>query len=417
LASGLFVERRAAFPDNVNILPNDTVPPESDPGTVGVPDWQPGDPNGVEIVGGDGPGWTPPRIVASPWSGWPIEWQTPNWMGQVALLTDTAWTCLDSNASILSTMPPYLVNAAPTLNADWVRNPDPDLYTSWEEFAKQMFWDYQGVGECFIVATARYSTGWPARFHVVEPWMVDVDMDGARRVYAIGEQDVTEDMLHIRYQSRVGDAHGHGPLEVAGPRLVAAAALARYANQLASSGGIPHSVLIHPARLTAKRAAELQAQWVDARMSSIGMPAVLSGGLDFKTLSFNPKDLALVELSQWNEARIAVLLGVPPFFVALPSGGDSMTYSNVTSLLVYRWRAGLSPIAGHVMSALSQWTLPRGTQVEINRDEFIKPGPLERAQTAEILTRIGALTAEQVAEQERFTVAAPTEALTSGALQ
>ena len=58
-----------------------------------------------------------------------------------------------------------------TLIADWLTNPDPDVYTSWEEFAKQLFWDYQ-LGEAFVLATARYATGWPARFHVVPPWYV-----------------------------------------------------------------------------------------------------------------------------------------------------------------------------------------------------------------------------------------------------
>ena len=55
-------------------------------------------------------------------------------------------------------MPPYLVGASPSLPADWLNNPDPDLYTSWEEFAKQLFWDYQ-LGEAFVLATARYANG------------------------------------------------------------------------------------------------------------------------------------------------------------------------------------------------------------------------------------------------------------------
>ena len=59
-------------------------------------------------------------------------------------------------------------------------------------------------------------------------------------------------------------------------------------------------------------------------MSSLGLPAVLSGGVDFKTLQFNPTDMAFVELSSWNEARIAVLLSVPPTLVALPSGEESL---------------------------------------------------------------------------------------------
>jgi HK97 family phage portal protein len=333
----------------------------------------------------------------------------------VQSVTDTAWACLDSNSSILSTMPPYLVGAAGSLAADWLNNPDPDQYVSWEEFARQLFWDYQAAGEAYIWATAYYATGWPARFHVVAPWYVDADIDGAgRRRFKIGETDITGDTLQIRYTSRVGDAHGHGPLEAGGPRLVAASALARYAFNVANAGGIPNSVLTHPSRLNEQQAADLQNQWVMARSSSIGLPAVLSGGVDFKTLSFSPTEMALVELAQWNESRIAVLLGVPPFCVALPSGGDPMTYSNVSSLFDYRWRAGLRPLAQSVMSALSGWLLPRGTTVELNRDEFIRPDPYTRAQTAEKWIGMGVLTAEEVREMERFSrVGGPTPAVAS----
>lgn len=403
------------------IAPNDTVPPESNPGTVGIADTViPGDPHGLEIRDDTGTatvwgGRFPPRPTA--WSGWPAEWQTPNWGGTISMLTDTAWTCLDSNSSILSTMPPYLVNAAPTLDADWINNPDPDLYTSWEEFAKQLFWDYQGIGEVFVLATAYYSTTWPARFHVVPPWAINIEMEGAHRRYFIGSLDVTDNILHVRYTSRIGDAHGRGPLEVGAPRLVAAAALSRYAGQLAMTGGVPNSVLVHPQRLSAKQALDLQTQWVEARINSLGLPAVLSGGVDFKTIQLSPKDMALLDLANWNEARVAVLLGVPPFCVALPSGGDPMTYSNVSSIFDYRWRAGLRPMASTVMSALSFWALPRGTTIELNRDEFVRPGPLERAQTAEIFNRIGAQTTEEIRQQERFGIAAPSETLTAGVLQ
>ena len=92
--------------------------------------------------------------------------------------------------------------------------------------------------------------------------------------------------------------------------------------------------------------------------------------------------MALLELSQFTDGKIAVLLGVPPFLVGLPAGGDSMTYSNVTSLFDYHWRSGLRPNATSVMAGLSEWLLPRGTTVEVNQDAYVQPGPLERAQTA-----------------------------------
>jgi phage portal protein BeeE len=170
---------------------------------------------------------------------------------------------------------------------------------------------------------------------------------------------------------------------------------------MAASGGVPTSVLVHPGRLSAEQAAALQSQWVTARTSALGLPAVLAGGVDFRTIAVDPEKMALVELSQWNEARIAVLLGVPPVFMGLPSGGDSMTYKNLDQLLEYRWRAALSPMAAAVMAALSGWALPRGTVVEVDRDEFVAPGPLERAQAAQIWASIGVKSPAEIAQTER----------------
>jgi len=397
------------------VTPNDNDPASVPPATVGPPSATPGDPHGVVLEGEDPPSIPPPSVVASAWSGWPSDWWPPNWgSGYISSLTDTAWACLDLNSSLLATMPPYLVNAAPSLDAGWMTNPDPDLYSSWEEFAKQLFWDYQ-LGEAFILSTARYTSGWPARFHVVPPWAVNVEMDEGFRRYTIGGEDVSEDLLHLRYQSTVSDAHGHGPLEQGSGKLIAGQILARYAAGLASSGGIPASVLEHPERLTKQQSAELREQWVVARQSALGEPAVLSGGVTWKPTQLNPKEMALLDLLQWNDARIAILLGVPPFLMGLPSGGDPMTYANVNAIFDFHWRAGLRPKAETVTSGLSEWLLPRGTSVEINQDAYVQPGPLERAQTAAILNGIRSdqgvpvLSVEQIQTAERLNNATPLE--------
>jgi HK97 family phage portal protein len=338
-----------------------------------------------------------------PWSGWPGEWDTPNWWGRLNDVADTAWGALDLNSNLLATMPPYLVAVAPSTPTSWIDNPDPDLYNSWEEFAKQYFWDYQ-MGEAFVLCTARYSNGLPARFHVVEPWFVNVDMVGGRRRHSIGSVDVTEDMLHVPYKITVGEARGHGPLEAGRQRLVAARMLTMHMTGMATQGGIPASVLEVPSRLDAEQAADLQHQWITARLSGLGLPAVLSGGVTWKASMMSPKDMALVELLQFNESRIVVLLGVPPFLMGLPSGGDSMTYSNVLSLFDYHWRAGLRPRASIPMAALSNWLLPGSGVVELNRDAYVQPDPKTRAEMWEILIRIGVVTAEDVQAIERYRV-------------
>jgi phage portal protein BeeE len=196
----------------------------------------------------------------------------------------------------------------------------------------------------------------------------------------------------------------------------------RYAANLSAAGGVPTSVLEHPDELTAEAAQLLQQQWVEARVAGLGLPAVLSGGVTWRATQLNPNDMALVELSQFNDARIATMLGVPPFLVGLPSGGDSMTYSNVSSIFDYHWRAGLRPKAHSVMSALSGWLLPRGTRVEVNRDEYVQPEPLVRAQTAEILNRITdefgrpVLSVDEIRLAERLTNTVPAD-LSQGVLR
>jgi HK97 family phage portal protein len=413
---GLFT-RAIRPPDDVTPNPND--PASVPPATVGPNVAQPGDPHGVEVEGPATTATTPPAIVPSVWSGWPADWLPPHWEARLVELTDTAWMCLDLNSSLMSTMPPYLVDAAPNLDADWINNPQPGVYASWEEFAKTLFWDYQ-LGEAFVLATSYYSTGWPARFYVVPPATVKVDIAAGVRRYRIGTVDVTDDMLHIRYQGNVSDAHGHGPLEVGAGRQVAARLLAQYATRLATSG-IPSSVLEHPDELDPQQSADLQAQWVQARMSTIGEPAVLSGGVTWKPTQLSPRDMALLELQSFNESRIAVLLGVPPFIVGLPSGGDPMTYSNVSQIFDFHWRAGLRPKAQAVMAALSAWALPRGTTLEVNRDAYVQPDPYVRAQTAEILNRIKdeqgnpVASVAEIRDRERFT--STPDPLSSGVLR
>jgi HK97 family phage portal protein len=395
------------------------------PASVGPPDAIGGNPDGVQLTGEDG-AWSPPRIIPSAWDGWPADWYTP-WWGAGGMiqepLTDTAWMCVDFNASQLAAMPPYLKNAASTLNADWLNNPDPDVYTGWGEFMKQLAWDYQAVGEAFVLVTARYSTGWPARFHVVPPWWVTIEIEDGLREYEIGGVDVTADLLHVRYHSQVGYQHGIGPLEAGRYRMIAARMLIKYGMNIASAGGIPAGVLNHPLELSAEQAQTLQAQWVQSRLNSMGEPAVLSGGVTWTPTQIDPTKMGLTSLLDREEGRIAHLLGVPSELVGIPTATDPMTYKNVTMWFDLHWRSGLRPKAQFLMEALSGWALPRGTTVELNRDEYIAAEPLERAQTAQILNSIvdpvtgqPALTVQEIRDAERLDNTSPSD-VSSGVLR
>lgn len=404
------------------ITANTNSPPPA-PGTVSEPDWNPGDPDGVELQGEETFTRALPFLQSSPWSGWPAEWSTPQFNTQFGLnkLVDTAWACLDLNSRVLSAMPVYRTQSGRIIEPrTWMTNPDPLIYTSWQEFAKQLFWDYL-MGEAFVLPMATRADKYPMRFRVVPPWLMNVEMRGGTREYKLGATDVTADILHIRYQSNTADARGHGPLEVGGARMTAAALLQRYADKIAETGGTPLYWLEIGRRLSQTEGEDLLDRWVESRTRRAGEPALVTGGAKLnQAQSMSARDMTLLELAQFNESRIAILFGVPPFLVGLPSGGDSQTYKNVESLFDFHDRSSLKPTAAAVMSALSQWALPGGQATELNRDEYTQPPLKERAEAYNTLFNIvdedgnRAITVEEIRARERFDGLSSAVSLTGG---
>lgn len=405
----------------VNLPPTTTNPPgDYNPVSVG-PDASDGFGNTHTTDLGVS-GWGSPVDVQA-WSGWPDQWATPLWgsgsqtlLGPLGHRVDVVFECLDLNASILSTMPPYILRGSdPQPDKTWLTNPEPELYVSWAAFAKELFWCYRGVGEAFVYALARGSDGFPSRFMVLNPSVVTVDRlgSGALRYTVAGSDVDPADILHIKYASWPGDLRGHGSLEVAGARLLTVAALTKYATGLAEAGGLPPAVIKYPRRVNRKQISQIQTDWLRARVSGMGLPAVLADGVELQEIGGQLHDAALAELSKFSEARIANLLGVPPFLIGLPSS-DVGTYVNSTNVFDFHWRAYLRPEAYSVTKALSGWLLPRGWGVELNRDEYVRPSLIERAQAYQMMIGSQVMTPDEARVIERLAGPAGAQA-TSGA--
>lgn len=386
------------------------------------PTWNAGDPDGVELVN-----WEPtesrslPVVMPSPWDGWPSGWGVPNWDfgSRFNELVDIAWACLDLNSSVLSTMPVYRTRNGDIIEpSTWMVNPDPLIYTSWHEFAKQLFWDYQ-LGEAFVLSMARFSDGFPMTFRVVPPWLMHVEVKNGTREYrlgGVGGVDVTDEILHIRYKSTIDGAHGIGPLESAGARMLTAGVLAKYVREMAGQGGIVTQTLETDVELEQEDADDLLQNWVKARSMNLAAPPVLDKNVRLRDhQGMSPKDMAMLEISQFTEGRIVDLLGAPRFIFGIPSGGPDI-YSNVSQVFDFHDRASLRPKAAHVMAALSGWALPSTQRAEVNRDEYTRPAFNERAEAWVKLVAAGIVSVDEVRLAERLRGEAPTVALTGGEL-
>lgn len=410
------------IPNHEGVTPNAN--PHATPPSVGPGDYSPGEPDAVTLEGWDDDDETQlrslPLIQPSPWDGWPAEWSTPAWGQGLQKLVDTARDCIDLNSSILAAMPVYRVGSGQVqAPLSWMSNPDPDIYTSWNEFARQLFTDYQ-LGEAFVMPSDFFANGKPMHFRVVPAHLVKVDMGVRQRLYKIGSVDVTADILHVRYNSSTDQPRGWGPLEDAGARMTAAKLLTERMTKLASTGGQTLEWISSDQPINKTQSDELLEQWLESKQRSQGLGGVFGRGADLKqSQMMSAKDLALLELAQFTESRIAVKLGVPPYLVGLPSGGDPMTYSNVTQLFDFHHRAGLNTKVSAVMSALSGWALPRGQRVELNRDEYTRPPFNERASGYKALVETGValgepvITADEIRTMERLQGDAPEQAPTA----
>lgn len=390
------------------------------PNANGPDTFSPGDPSGIEIFTDTYSNRSAPVPVASAWDGYPAGWNTPDWatLTGVNKLVDIAWQCLDLQSNIVSAMPVYqLKNGVVIEPMSWMTNPDPLIYSSWQEFSKQLFWDYQ-MGEAFVMPMA-FSGGYPSRFRVIPPWMMQVDMEAGHRVYKLGSLDVTDEVLHIRYTSTTASARGVGPLEIAGAKMTQIGLLQRYVSTLAETGGVPLYWIGVNRRLTPGEGKDLLTQWIESRTQNVGQPGILGSGATLnQAKTMDAKEMGLLEISQFSESRIAGLLGVPPFLVGLAGASGSLTYSNISDLFDFHDRSSLRPKTRMIMQALSAWALPQGRDAEYNRDDYTRLPFDKRVAAYKILIEMEILTAEEVRTMERFhgsDAGSAAQALTGGA--
>ncbi len=291
-----------------------------------------------------GDGMTPPPVQG--WDGWPVGWSTPNWgsygfgfhmddPGGFMSRVSTTMTCVDLNSRQLGSFPVYGFDSRSGTRFDlpsWVETPEPELYADWSEFMKLVVNSYQIYGEVILWATARGADGYPSRFVVLNPERITVEMADGRVVYRAIDRNGDhlenldpEDLCHIKFQAATESLRGIGPLQWVGRNLVSAQVLEQYGADLARTG--VWAVLRHPGNLNADQANDLKQKWAAGRAADPSLPAVLSGGVEFSTLSISPKDMALLDLRVFDEQRIAGAFGVPAYLVGLPQPGG-FTYVN-----------------------------------------------------------------------------------------
>ena len=188
-----------------------------------------------------------------------------------------------------------------------------------------------------------------------------------------------------------------GFLNRAGRTIRAAIALENAAEQFAKEP-VPMMVLkSNGTNLTAERISKLLESWRVARTNR--STAFLNADVELQAMGIDPSKLQLNEARQYVALELCRALNIPAFFASAES--TSMTYSNAINE-----RRSLIDFGGrNILLAIEQRLsqpdfVPAGNFVRFSLDEFLRGNPLERAQVYEILNRIGAMSVDEIREEE-----------------
>jgi len=193
------------------------------------------------------------------------------------------------------------------------------------------------------------------------------------------------------------DGLDEGILQRAGRTIRAALELEKAA-ELYAKEPVPTMVLkSNGTNLTPERISKLLESWKIAR--STRATAFLNANVELTALGFDPAKLQLNEARQYVALEISRAAGIPAYFISAET--TSMTYSNSVNERKALIDFSLRPILTAIEQRLTMPDFtPYGTEIRFSVDDFLRGDALQRAQVYEILNRIGAMSIEQIQEEE-----------------
>ncbi len=223
------------------------------------------------------------------------------------------------------------------------------------------------------------------------PRLYEYKPDPSRRIeFPVDQVSGRSSVLHLKTFNPLNPWYGMSPLEAAALGVDIHNDGQKWNKRLIENGARPSGALVvkaadgQSATITDEQYQRLQ-EMIDSQFSgpgNAGRPMLLEGGLDWKEMSINPKDMEFLEGKHSAARDIALAFGVPPMLLGIP--GDA-TYSNMAEAELALWARTVLPLLGQVLDAFNRWLTPLyGEDLYLWYDEEMIPAlePL-RKQKAE----------------------------------
>ena len=269
-------------------------------------------------------------------------------------------------------------------------------------------------GECML-GKYRDESSQITSLGVIDPTMVTVTLRKGVPSYRYSAPDgtqfpnlTTNDILHVVGCTDHTGIRGLSPIAECREALGLANALTTSASAALANGSLPSGILSVPPGPTGQdQAKSLATAWKEKHSGpeQRGKIAVLTGDIQWTSISLSPADAQFVEQAQMSLADIARLFGLPPSRVNAQSQ-DSLTYSTTLAESTAFTQSALGPRLKLIEAAISNdpdlCSAP--TFVEFNMDGLLRGDSLTRSQvyTLALNPTTGWMTREEVRDLENL---------------
>jgi HK97 family phage portal protein len=192
-------------------------------------------------------------------------------------------------------------------------------------------------------------------------------------------------MIHLRWFTPPQSLVGVSPLIQSRQIVGLGLAMDRFLAQFYGDGATPSSVLESEKDLTTEQARTLVATW-DSAHRKHRKPAVLSGGLKWRSVTVSASDQQMVEMREQVVRDVARVYGIPSHLVG--AMGDSQTYQNVEQASLNFLMHTVTPWLRRIEIGLSR-ILPPGVDVTFDTAAMLRTDALTRARVGQIQAMTG----------------------------
>ena len=176
------------------------------------------------------------------------------------------------------------------------------------------------------------------------------------------------DILHIKAYHPLDDWYGLSPMEAAQYSIDQHNECVKWNKSLLENGARPCGALVVKQNMTDDMYNRLKSEMDDKLKGSdnSGKYMILEGGIEWKEMSINPKDMDFIETKN-NAARdIASAFGVPPQMIGI--NGDN-TYNNMAEARLTFWEDTIIPMTKMIVNAIADWySMHSGRNIIIEPD-------------------------------------------------